>query len=507
MEELGKLAAVNEIVEAAAAGCSALVDTAQRARLLEAIAAEIEAEREAILRVCEEETGLWKAELEPEFARMAGTLRLFAERVREGSWVRAAIDRRAGTPGGPTSTIGPNHDVRSILVPLEGVVAVFGASNFPLAYGVCGGDTASALAAGCAVVVKEHPGHPRTGRLIASIASGAADRVQSGLIGYVRNEDPKDFSIATALVTHPSVIAVGFTGSLGGGRALEKLAGGREVPIPVFAEMGSVNAVFVAPGAAGNRGEVIADEIADSIFARVGQQCTKAGVIFIVQSEASERLERRLAERFARAPYRQMLSKDIRARFGALTKEIEDSEAATLVFSTAVSEDLDERFRGTQSHQWRTDVEGWLSTEALRQEVFGPSCVSVMLLNWSEIETLPREGRLVISVYADPDDPQDVDCAKQVLTWHGQGAGRITFNSVSTGVRVCDAMVHGGPHPATNVAHTTAVGARAIERWCRPVCFQNFPDALLPKELRDANPRGILRQVDGVFTREPIVRT
>ncbi len=494
----------------------AMRDRLRRPRLLRAIAAGLEADRACILETASGETALTIGELTPEFARMTGTLRMFAGVVEEGSWVRASIDTRAAE-GVCQGAIGPNHDIRRMLVPLgrgDGVVAVFGSSNFPLAYGVCGGDTASALAAGCAVVVKEHPAHPRTGRLIAERAQAAIGEsgASPALLGYVRNEDPRDFGVARALVQHAAVVAVGFTGSIQGGRAIQTLAGERSVPIPVFAEMGSVNPVFVTPGAIRARPKEIATQIAESVLMRVGQQCTKPGLVFFEAPEghvpASESVfVETLADRFRRSTCRDMLAPWIRESFTRRSDldrgDLDGEELATPVAFSHDASGLASP-RGVQPVLWETTLDKWRAHPELREEMFGPSLILVEMPSWSGVGSLELGGHLTLSICFDERDPEDVKRAADLIAAQGHAAGRIIFNGVPTGVRVGHGMVHGGPLPATNRPESTAVGPHAMERWCRPVCWQNCPGELLPEELADANPLGIWRMCNGSWTRSGV---
>jgi NADP-dependent aldehyde dehydrogenase len=538
------------IVAAADRAREALV-ACDRPTLLEAVAAALERERDRIVRTCADETALTPEELAPEFERMTGTLRMFAGLVREGSWVRAAIDTQAsagggeqGEPGGPggwRSPIGPGHDVRRMLIPLDGVVAVFGASNFPLAYGVCGGDTASALAAGCPVVVKEHPAHPRTGRLLAAVAREAIrqfdpDLVQDrpletvGALGYVL-DGGADTSVGAALIGCREVAAVGFTGSREGGLALEAIARERiregERPIPVFAEMGSANRVVVCRHALANRGDAIARELAASILARHGQQCTKPGLISLAHDDrAGPAFVRTLARLLDSAPARRMLSPRVTDQYIERCRRLR--EVPSLLRATS-REDPETHADGERRtvpmlfaglgrdhgdldriQMFTPDDKGYW----LNEEIFGPAAIVLGAHDWENLYY--ADPALVTTVYADEEDLEDL-AEPDPSTGERAGpsfpvahairtTGRFTFNTVPTGVRVAAGMVHGGPFPATNRPDTTAVGPFAIERWCRPVCFQNCPDALLPPELRDANPRGIGRLVNGEWTRAPVRR-
>lgn len=477
-----------------------------RARLIESLAVAATRRRQEIIAIASEETALTPDELAPEFDRMVGTLWMFAGLVKEGSWVRAAIDTKAE----PGRSIGPGHDVRSMLVPL-GPVAVFGASNFPLAYGVLGGDTASAIAAGGSVVVKEHPAHPKTGRLLAKIARGSigGDEDLFGVVGYVESQDASDVSVAQELVRHPSIAAVGFTGSYEGGVAIDRLARERNVPIPVFAEMGSVNVIVVLPGAAKERAEAIGEEIGSSIVARVGQQCTGPGVVFVGEDSNADRVVHAIRERLKREPTRRMLSDVVLGRYESALEQIRKDAGDRLWHALGNTDRLS---GGPEVLEVRSDGMS-IPPSLFRVEAFGPGAVVVrvkawpgdappgmLLLSWG---LHGRHACLVRSIYA-AEGELDTETARMMLRLPHVHAGRITFNTVPTGVRVATAMVHGGPFPATNAPHTTAVGPRAIERWCRPVCFQNCPDALLPDELKNANPRGIWRTVNGVPMREAL---
>lgn len=480
-----------------------IYEPAQRIPLLRHLAERLHTRRDDILSLCQEETSLTRQELEPEFARMTGTLRMFAELLEEGSWVRAAIDTAPRDEAAKATCVGPPHDVRRMLFPIGQVSGVLGASNFPLAYGVCGGDTVSALAAGLGVIVKEHPAHPKTGRLLATLAHEAGVP-----LAYVTHEDPSNFRVVQELVE--AVDGVGFTGSVEAGVAIEKLAQARR--IPAFCEMGSAN-LLLLPDHAFRRTppQQLAWEIGASILSRVGQQCTKPGIILLDREETAGNLAfiSELARVMDEAPPRRMLSPNVLKRYRARCEQVlaRGRELVTRRFrrrttreqpsATHDGHDLAvpmlfevgaERDAHVGDDTERHDMEWIYFTQdhLLWDEIFGPAAVIVR-------DGIGNAGSyppsLVASTYGG-DDPSTV-----------AERGRIVHNGVPTGVRVCHAMVHGGPFPATNVPHTTAVGPMAIERWCRPVCYQNCPDELLPEELQDANPRGIMRVVDGVWTR------
>lgn len=474
-----------------------------RVKLLEAIAAAVEQKRDDVIAVAGEETSLTSDELSPEFDRMTGTLRMFAALVRDGSWVRASIDTPAAA-----GSIGPNHDVRKILVPL-GAVGVFGASNFPFAYGVCGGDTASALAAGCQVIVKEHPAHPKTGRLIYATAQAALKSigVQWNVLAYEPNLDPKGFAPAEALIKNDRVRAIGFTGSTTAGRAIMKMAFERPTPIPVFAEMGSANPIFISGKAARSRPIELADAIADSILQRHGQQCTCPGFVICEGGEGSTApFLHRLSGRIADAAARRMLAPWIHENYLRRCREVESCPEVQVL---ARGQNGGTGFASAML--FAAPFMQLSQVASLKDEIFGPAAI-VCRIDDSLWDDLNLNRSLAASLWFDPgfvEDGRHLDV--EGAAWYTKNfmvpnaaAGRLTFNSVPTGVRVCTSMVHGGPFPATNRPDTTAVGPLAIERWCKPICFQNCPDALLPPELQNANPLSIWRTVNGQPTREPI---
>ncbi|MBL8875482.1 MAG: aldehyde dehydrogenase family protein [Phycisphaerae bacterium] len=454
-------------------------DRTKRANVLRAIAKAIAECRSLILATASSETSLTESELAPEFARMTRTLEMFAALIENDHWTRPAISP-AETDA--SKAIGPNHDVRSMLIPLRGVVIVFGASNFPLAYGVCGGDTASALAAGCPVVVKEHPAHRNTGRLLAQIARDAikSSGLDPDLLGYVEDDGTDTAGLARSLVEHPNAAAVGFTGSTTIGTTLIKIANARPIPIPVFAEMGSVNPNIIFPGALASRSGEIAKQLAASIAARHGQQCTCPGIVLVPSNDRTfaDTLEAELAKN----PPRRMLSPNVQSSY----------EKAVAKVSKAVGENVATHTAPDQTPPiiLKAPTKAGLSLpEILETEMFGPAAIVVsgtMADSRSAIEKLP--GSLTISVWFDHSDRETLDALLPDLA---DRAGRIIFNGVPTGVRVAEGMVHGGPWPATNRPESTAVGPRAIERWCRPVCYQNAPRTSLPRELGGvgANPR------------------
>lgn len=447
--------------------------------MLRSIAAALAKARDRIIAVASAETALTPDELAPEFARMTRTLEMFASVVEDGRWVRESHTPAAADPN---DAIGPNHDLRSRLIPLRGVVVVFGASNFPLAYGVCGGDTASALAAGCPVVVKEHPAHRETGRLIAETARVAikqvgAARVGAGLdpdiLGYVEDDGTNSAELAKQLIEHRATAAVGFTGSLAVGTQLHRLAANRPHPlgpIPVFAEMGSVNPSVIFPAALASCGDAIIDQLAASITQRFGQQCTCPGIIFLHGSRDGRPFAEKLAAKLAQSPPRRMLSPSVASGFERAVATVAGARGITRIGPAIHGGPV-------VLHCTAADALAQFET-VLATEMFGPG-VLVVDDAGHDGDAMEFPGSLTMSIWFDPDSPEDVAAARRFLATGRFGAGRIIFNGVPTGVRVCESMTHGGPWPATNRPDSTAVGPRAIERWCRWVSWQNAPGVLL----------------------------
>lgn len=470
---------------------------ADRAALLNDLADRAHAHATSILALAARETGYSRVRLRPELARMIGTLRLFAQTIEAPSWSGPMIDRSAPAGG----SIGPNHDVRRMLIPL-GPVAVFGASNFPLAYGVLGGDTASALAAGCPVVVKGHPLHPGTGECLAQLACQSLRALfgpeRLGWFGFLQSGAERNADVGRELVTNPAIAAVGFTGSRAGGLALAKLAASRPAPIPVFAEMGSANITVIAPHAGSRRAEQIAEQLATSILTSSGQQCTKPGQLLVPAGEVFERVQSTLRRRFERWKPRALLGGTVASAYRARLAEVEAAGRDVLElwqppFPSALSRRHDLMPRPAIITRRDLPAEPSVSPgdltphPAARDEIFGPAAVLTSLRDpLADISrVLPTlDPCLAISLYADDADlatPQ-FPAALLALSRH---TGRLVFNGVTTGVRVTSAMVHGGPFPCTNRPESTAVGPLAMERWCRPVCFQNAPASALFPKLRD----------------------
>jgi NADP-dependent aldehyde dehydrogenase len=464
-----------------------------RARLLEEIAEGILALGDDLLATADAETGLGLPRLTGERARTVNQLRLFASVVREGSWVDARIDQRDAkrTP--------PKPDLRRMLVPI-GPVVVFAASNFPLAFSVAGGDTASALAAGCPVILRAHPAHLETSSRVGAAVEAAVARcgLPAGVFSLVVGGG---HDIGLALVRHPLAQAVAFTGSLRGGRALFDAAAARKEPIPVYAEMGSTNPVFVLPGALAERGAALGAALADSATVGTGQFCTKPGLIFAVEGPGLPDFTAALAARVNEKAPTRMLYADIAARFRDGVGAVARVPGVERLAEAPPSDDA----AFGRPVAWQISAEDFLRAPALRDEVFGPSTIVVRARDLADLARVAAtvEGQLTASVHATPDE---LPAAAPLLAILERKVGRLVFGGVPTGVEVSPAMNHGGPYPATTDARTTSVGTAAIHRFARPLCFQDAPEAVLPPELRDRNERGVWRLVDNRLTRDDVGR-
>jgi NADP-dependent aldehyde dehydrogenase len=465
-----------------------------RAAFLEKIASEIEALGDALIQRANAETGLPEARLHGERARTTGQLRAFANLVKEGSWVDARIDRAQ-----PERKPLPRPDVRRMLMPI-GPVLVYGASNFPLAFSAAGGDTASALAGGNTVVLKAHPAHPGTSELVmhAVCKAIAACGMPKGTVGLIQAVDT---TISTALVQHPLIEAVGFTGSLGAGRAIYNAAAARPVPIPVYSEMGSFNPVFIMPGAFAERSRAIAEGFVASLTLGVGQFCTNPGVVVALKSAQFDGFAADAGALVTAAAPGTMLYEGIRARYESGVAALAQRPSVGLVAAASTPADRTRTQAGARLY--RVSAAGFLADPHLREEVFGPVSLLVECDSLAEMrqvaEVIP--GQLTATLHTAASDLNDAAPIADALS---QRVGRLLWNGFPTGVEVCPAMVHGGPYPATTDARSTSVGTAAIERFVRPVCFQNAPQELLPVELQNGNPRGIWRTVDGELSRNPV---
>lgn len=462
----------------------------QRAAFLERIAEEILALGDVLLERAHLETALPLPRLTGERGRTVGQLRLFAEAARDGAWVDARIDRAQ-----PDRQPLPRPDLRRMKHPL-GPVVVFGSSNFPLAFSVAGGDTASALCTGNPVVVKAHAAHPGTSELVAGAIARAAAAcgLPAGIFSMLHGEGRV---IGMALVRHPATRAVGFTGSRLAGRALCDAASARPDPIPVFAEMSSLNPVFLLPGALAERGAEIAKGFVASMTLGVGQFCTKPGLVFAVEGAELARFRTLIGEALAAAPAGSMLTADILTNFEHARETLVSARNARVLARSQAEAD---RSR-TQAAPLvaETTATAFLAEPAMREEVFGPCSLLVAAGSAEELRLIARslDGQLTATIHG---TPADLAVAADLLEILARTSGRVIVNGFPTGVEVCHAMQHGGPWPATSDARFTSVGTAALERFVRPVCYQDVPDHLLPPPLKDANPLGIPRLVDGIRT-------
>ena len=464
----------------------------EKAKFLRTIAARIDGAVDELVERAEQETALPKPRLQSETGRTSGQLRLFAQVAEEGSWVMARIDR-ADAGSKP-----PKPDLRSMLHPL-GPVVVFGASNFPLAFSVAGGDTASALAAGNPVIVKAHPAHPGTSELVGQLMRESVREcgLPEGAFSLVFDSGTE---VGAALVKHPLVKAVGFTGSINGGRALMDLAAARHEPIPVFAEMGSTNPVFILPGALRENGENISTGIYKSFTLGAGQFCTKPGIVFLPDNNDAATFVDKLKTSVLASGQFNMLTPGIRAAYqSATTRRKAGTRVKLLAARPALSNDQD---LGVDAALFEAEAESFLRNPELAAEVFGPTTLVVRHSTRAQVLELARNlgGHLTATIHGTEADLHEFSDLIAILK---NKVGRLVFNGFPTGVEVSHAMVHGGPYPATSDGRSTSVGSEAIFRFSRPVCYQGFPESTLPDELRDSNPLGIWRMVDGEMSRAP----
>lgn len=460
-----------------------------RASFLELVAEEIVAIGDGLIERAMAETGLPRARLEGERGRTVGQLKLFAGVLREGSWLDVTID-----PAQPERQPLSRPDLRRVNQPL-GPVAVFGASNFPLAFSVAGGDTASALAAGCPVVVKGHPAHPGTGELVARAVRNAVAKtgLPAGVFSYLPGTTN---DLGGALVADPRIKAVGFTGSRGGGLALVRVAQARAEPIPVYAEMSSINPVILFPAAAKARGAELGAAFVASLTMGAGQFCTNPGLVIALEGSDLDAFLAAAATALGVAPAGQMLTPGIHGAFDKGVAALASNAAVATVARGAAETGVNQA-RGAI---FAADAGAFATDPSLGHEVFGSSSIVLRAKDLDEVAAIVRglEGQLTATLLFDEADEELVAPLVPLLA---ERSGRILANGWPTGVEVCHAMVHGGPFPATSDSRTTSVGALAIQRFLRPVCYQNLPDRLLPAALRSDNPYGVARRIDGVVAR------
>ena len=460
---------------------------AEKAGFLRAIADEVDALEEEIVSRMTRETGLPEGRCRMEKGRTCGQLRLFASLLEEGSWVDARIDH-ADPDRAPVA----KPDCRSMWRPM-GPVVVFCASNFPLAYSVAGGDTASALASGCPVIVKAHGSHPGTAEIVATAVRIAVEKcgMHEGVFSMLYGSGR---TIGQSLVRHSVVRAVGFTGSRNGGRALMDAAAARPEPIPVWAEMSAINPVFVLPGALRERGDAIAEGFVGSLTLGVGQFCTNPGLL-IAGGEGRSQFAERIASLAGEAAPAAMLHKGIAEAYQDALKAMMTKEGVETLAQVPVEDGSSQGGAVVLG----ADAAGFLSDQAMAEEMFGPATLMVSADDEAAMLEVAEslEGQLTATVHA---TEEDLEMFGKLIAVLERKAGRLVYNGFPTGVEVCHGMVHGGPSPATSDGRSTSVGPRAITRFTRLVCWQDFPDSLLPPELQEENPLKISRIVDGKRT-------
>jgi alpha-ketoglutaric semialdehyde dehydrogenase len=482
-------AAVNRACELAGAAFDRFrgLDCEARAHFLEAIGEQILALGDELLERAHQETGLPLARLTGERGRTVGQLRLFAAELRLGGWLGIRVD-----PALPARTPLPRSDLRQRKIPL-GPVAVFGASNFPLAFSVAGGDTAAALAAGCPVIVKGHPAHPGTSELVARaiVAAAAACQMPPGVFSLLNGDS---YALGTALVAHPLVKAVGFTGSRGGGLALMKIANARAEPIPVYTEMSSVNPVLLLPNALATRAEALAKEFVASLNLGVGQFCTNPGILLALDGPDLERFVASAGTALAAVAPGVMLTAGIQGAYEKGVARLRQHSQVDLLARGSESQGKN----CAQGAFFAVTAADVLKTSDVLEEVFGPSSVLIRCQDESQLASVLEhlEGQLTATLHM---TAQDEALAARLLPILERKAGRLIANGWPTGVEVAHAMVHGGPFPATSDGRSTSVGTLAIERFLRPVCYQDFPDSLLPAVLRRDEVAARPHRMDGVY--------
>ena len=455
----------------------------QRYALLQAIADELRKETSELVAAAMRETNLPEPRLKNELGRTIFQLESYGQACAAGRWLDATIETRPNAAGVAVN-------LRKTLLPL-GPVVVFGASNFPFAYSTAGGDTASALAAGCTVIVKAHPAHPHTSTLAAAAIDRALVRLQlpSGIFSHVYGAS---FAVGEWLVKHPLVKAVGFTGSLLGGKQLFDWAQQRQSPIPVFAEMGSVNPVFLLPGQLNEKAAALAEQLAASFTLGAGQFCTKPGLLIAIHSEGLQTFEEHLRQQVTKMIPAPLLHAGIVKSFQQHRDQaLHDASVSVLALSGQEASSIEGRPTVAA-----VEAADWLQKPLLHQEVFGPYTLLIRCRDRAEVDAVAAslEGQLTTTIMASEEDLKQYSALVDGVK---EKCGRLILNGVPTGVEVCKAMQHGGPFPATTDARFGAVGEDALRRFARPICYQNWPDALLPAELQDHNPLQIVRTVNG----------
>lgn len=466
-------------------------DLKERAQFLKTVASEMKAVSTELISTASRETNLEEARLTVEFNRTVFQLTSYADACAEGTWLDIRIDT-ADPDRNP-----PKPDLRKMLVPL-GPVVVFGSSNFPFAYSTAGGDTASALAAGCSVIIKAHPAHAETSERVANAVQKAAQKcgLPEGVFIHLHGAS---FEVGKALVQHPLTKAVGFTGSFEGGKALFDLANQREEPIPVFSEMGSVNPVFLLPQKLKKDTSTIALMYADSIMQSVGQLCTNPGILVGVEDESLNQFKKILGEQFQKHRPAKMLHAGIAKSFVQKREKALAQEGVEVIGTTEFQPGENESIPTLAE----VPAKEFLKNVLLHKEIFGPFSLLVKCSDLNELSEVANamEGQLTCSLIATDEEVKSNTHLVEILK---DKCGRFVFNGVSTGVEVALGMHHGGPYPATTDSRFTAVGADGIKRFVRPVSFQNWSNDLLPDELKNSNPLGLWRTVDNQLTKDPI---
>lgn len=470
------------------------VSAEQKAQFLEQVSVQLEAVSSEIIQRAGMESGLSESRSTFEFARTVEQPRIFAKLLREGSWVNARIDT-----GDPGRLPRPKPDMRTMLQPI-GPIAVFGASNFPMAISVMGTDSVSALAAGCPVIVKGHPAQPGTCELTALAVEKALQKfdLPSGVFSLIHGSSHQ---VGQELVNHPDLRGVAFTGSILGGRNLMDLAAARSVPIPVFAEMGSLNPVFLLPEALQSRPKQIVQGLVQSLTMDAGQFCTNPGVLIALDGPDLDGFVDQLSKAISLVAPQTMLHQGIHKNYQGRLSTMKDVDGVNL-FSQSGDQDTADKLLA-HTHLLETDYPTWCKNADLREECFGPSTILIRAKNSEEVEQFARNmsGSLTATLHGTNEDFNGHTSLLNALEIH---VGRLVFNGFPTGVEIGHATHHGGPYPATSTQVHTSIGVAAIERFVRPVCYQNCPQDQLPEALVDSNPGKLVRIVDGVVSRESL---
>ncbi|MGD8116023.1 aldehyde dehydrogenase (NADP(+)) [Vibrio sp. TRT 29B02] len=454
---------------------------AQRSQLLQTIADYLEAQRDTIVERANLESALPLARLNGELSRTTAQLRLFADVAEGGLWQEAIFDS-----ANPNREPVPKADIRRQNIAI-GPVAVFGASNFPLAFSTAGGDTASALAAGCPVIVKGHPAHPGTSEIVASCIAKALDSLSMPQAIFTLLQGTTH-ELGQSVVVHPAIKAVGFTGSIHGGRALFDLAQSRPEPIPFYGELGASNPVFILSNRMAMHSQSLAEEYLLSMNMGCGQFCTKPAVVFVTKGEATEQFMQLVRQGIANQQGQTMLTGGIKQNY------LDQSEKRALQKGLTHTQSSPEQ--GVPAILFETTSLDWRNNPQWQEEIFGPQSIVVVCDDEQDMLALSQslDGSLTATIHAEKEDYQS---AERLICELEEIAGRIVFNGWPTGVEVSYAMVHGGPYPASTMPASTSVGAEAIKRWLRPVAYQSVPEALLPEALKTANPLNVRRSIDG----------